>query len=369
MIYRNFKDKELSLLGFGMMRLPEKDDKTVDQEQVNAMVDLALKSGINYFDTAYMYHDGQSEIAAGIALKNYPRDSFYLATKFPAFDANNVDPKKVFEDQLNKCGVDYFDFYLFHCINEKTIANFLNPEFGVIDYFVEQKRLGRIKHLGFSCHGELANLKEFLDKTKDCVEFCQLEINYLDWTLQNGKEKCELVTSYGIPIWIMEPVRGGRIAKFNDEITAKLRALRPDASTPAWAFRFLQGVDNIGMILSGMSNIEQLKDNLKTFEELKPLNEEELKLIFEIAEYLKDDVPCTGCEYCIGHCPMSIKIPEIIKCYNKMRVAVNDEEIKKLDSLEVKPGDCIGCGACAAVCPQGIDIPSFINKTTELYNK
>ena len=372
MIYKQFKEKKLSLLGFGMMRLPVKEDKkTVDQEKVNEMVDLAYKGGVNYFDTAWIYMDGQSEAVTGKALSKYPRESYNLATKYPCGQIEKEDPEGIFEEQLKRCGVDYFDFYLFHSVNDKNIDTFLNPEIGIIDYFKKQKELGRIKHLGFSCHASIPNMKRFLEATKGLVEFCQLQTNYVDWTLQNCKEKYEIVESYGLPLWVMEPVRGSRIAKFNEETTNRLRALRPDESTPAWAFRFLQGLDNISMILSGMSNVEQIEDNLKTFEELKPLNEEEKEVIFDIAEFVKLEVPCTGCEYCVSHCPNNIYIPKLMKTFNRMRLTVEQSEIDYIDSLDDanKPSACIACGACAQVCPQAINIPDILAKVDNYYKE
>ena len=372
MIYKKYKDKNLSLLGFGMMRLPLKDDKTIDQELTNKMVDLAIKNGVNYFDTAYFYLNSQSENATRIALEKYSRESYYLATKFPGHELKGDKyPQEVFENQLKNCGVEYFDFYLLHCIKDDNIDTYLDPKWGIVDYFLEQKRLGRIKHLGFSHHGSYENLKAFLEAVGDKIDFCQLQTNYVDWTLSQIKEKNDLLIQYNIPLWVMEPVRGGRIASFNDEITQKLKALRPNESIPSWAFRFVQGIDNVGMILSGMSALEQVEDNLKTFEDYKPLNEEEMKLLAEIVDFIKNDVPCTGCEYCMSHCPIGINIPELIKCYNKMRISVKQEQLDEIDKIDdsVKPHSCIGCGACSDICPQHIAVPKIMKAVSEIYNK
>lgn len=370
MLYKDFKEKKLSLLGFGMMRLPIKEDKSIDQELTNKLVDLAIEKGVNYFDTAIFYHDRTSEKATGIALNRYPRESFNLATKYHVltYKDEGKTPAEVFEGQLEKCGVDYFDFYLLHNVSDKTIDDYLSEEIGCLDYFIKQKELGRIKHLGFSCHGSLECLKRFLKEAGDKMEFCQLQINYVDWTMQQGKEKVDLLREHHLLLWIMEPVRGGRIAKFNDEITAKFKALRPNDSIAKWAFRFVQGIDISTMILSGMNTLEQVEDNIKTFENYDPLNKQEQALLDEVAEFVKDAVPCTGCEYCKEHCPMTIDIPEMIKHYNNMRIAVNKEDLDYINSLDdsLKPTACLSCGACTNACPQNIDVPDIMKKITEL---
>ena len=371
MLYKEFKEKKLSLLGFGMMRLPVNEDKTINQELTNKLVDLAIEHGVNYFDTAIFYHDRTSEKATGIALSRYPRDSYNLATKYHVltYKEDGKTPAEVFEGQLEKCGVDYFDFYLLHNVSDKTIDDYLSEEIGCIDYFIKQKELGRIKHLGFSCHGSLECLKRFLEIMDGKMEFCQLQINYVDWTMQQGKEKVDLLREHNIPLWIMEPVRGGRIAKFNDEITAKFKALRPDDSIAKWAFRFVQGIDIVGMILSGMSSMEHVEDNLKTFVEYDPLNKDEQALLDEVADFVKDNVPCTGCEYCKPNCPLGIDIPEMIKHYNNMRVAVSKEDLDYINSLDdtLKPSACLSCGACTNACPQNIDVLDIMTKTNKLY--
>ena len=370
MIYKRFKDKDLSLLGFGMMRLPVKEDKEIDQEQVNLMVDEAIKNGVNYFDTAYFYLNGKSEISVGIALNRYSRDSYYLADKFPGnILKGDIHPEEIFEEQLKKCNTTYFDFYLLHNLCERTVETYTNPKWGIIDYLVKQKELGRIKHLGFSCHAGYECLKDFLTKYKDVFEFVQLQVNYLDWTKQKAKENCELVNSFGLPVWVMEPVRGGKLANFNEEITSKFKKYRKDESVASWGFRFLQSKDYIGMILSGMSNIDQVKDNLKTFEEYKPLNEEEYKLLDEIVDYLKDDVPCTECKYCVNECPMKLEIPKFMEIYNNFRSYISKNDIDYINALDDnhKPTACLACSKCTKVCPQGIKIPTILASVSETY--
>ena len=215
MIYRSFKEKKLSALGFGTMRLPlVEGSKTIDQEAVQTMTDLAMAAGVNYYDTAWPYHDGNSETSIAKALAKYPRDSYYIADKYPGHQlAETYDPADIFEKQLVKLGTDHIDFYLLHNVYEKSYEVYNDPQWGIVDYFIEQRRLGRIRHLGFSCHAEIPTLTAFLDRYGDEMEFCQIQLNYLDWTLQNAKAKYEMLTERGIPVWVMEPVRCGRLAK------------------------------------------------------------------------------------------------------------------------------------------------------------
>ena len=285
MIYSDFQKEKLSLLGFGAMRLPCLADGSIDEAQVAEMVAMAMDAGVNYFDTAYPYHGGQSERVMGRILAHYPRESYYLATKYPGHQilSTGYNPAEIFEEQLQKCGVDYFDFYLLHNVNEKSMEVYMDPRWGIVDYFKEQKRLGRIRHLGFSSHAQVEGLEKFLDYCGADMEFCQIQLNYLDWTLQDAKTKCELLTKHNIPIWVMEPVRGGKLAKLPELQEEKLRSLRPEESSAAWCFRWLTEVPNVHVILSGMSDMEQMKDNVKTFSEEKPLTAEERAALEEIA--------------------------------------------------------------------------------------
>lgn len=371
MIYRNFQDKNLSLLGFGAMRLPEKDG-VIDEETLKEMMDHAIANGINYFDTAYPYHGGQSERVLGRLLKHYPRESFYLATKFPGHQiSDSYDPSAIFEEQLEKCGVEYFDFYLLHNVCESSIATYQDPQWGIIDYFKEQKRLGRIRHLGFSSHGRLDNLRKFLDKHGDDMEFCQIQLNYLDWSLQNAKAKYELLTERNIPVWVMEPVRGGKLVNLPETDIEKLKNLRPDASAASWGFRFLMGLPNVGMILSGMSNMEQMTDNVKTFSSDRPLSDPETELLFEIAEGMKDSVPCTACRYCCDGCPQGLDIPTLISVYNETKISAGGILSMYFESLpeDKRPDACIGCGLCTHSCPQQIDVPQVMKDLAETVAK
>lgn len=370
MLTNTFQELTLSRLGFGAMRLPVigGDAANIDEKQVDEMVDYAIAHGINYFDTAYPYHGGMSEKVMGKSLSRYPRESYFLATKYPGHQiSSSYDPAAIFEEQLQKCGVEYFDFYLLHNVNESSIQVYEDPKWGIVDYFLEQKRLGRIKHLGFSCHGQLDTLRAFLDFCGDKMEFCQLQLNYVDWTLQSGKEKYELVTQRGLGVWVMEPVRGGRLARLSDEESAKLHSLRPEESNAAWAFRFLQGLPNVKMILSGMSNLPQMVENVETFREDKPLTEAQRGALLEIAEGMKNAVPCTACRYCCDGCPKGLDIPMLIGTYNDLRFSPAINVSMRLEALpeDKRPTACIGCGKCTHACPQGIDVPAAMKGLAE----
>ena len=345
MIYRDFQDLKLSGLGMGAMRLPviDGDDSRIDAAAAEEMVAYAMEHGINYYDTAWGYHNGQSEIVMGNALKKYPRDKFYLATKFPGYDLSNFGKaEEIFEKQLEKCQVEYFDFYLFHNVCEMNIDAYLdNEKYGTYDY--------------------LDVIKRFLEAYGKDMEFCQLQINYLDWSFQDAKAKVELLREYGIPVWVMEPLRGGKLASLSDENTQKLKELRPDEDVPAWAFRFLQSLPDVKVVLSGMSNMEQLQANIRTYEEEKPLKDEEMKTLLGIADSMleKKTLPCTACHYCVSHCPQGLDIPALLELYNEhcfteggfiAPMALSSYEDDK------KPGACIGCRSCEAVCPQQIKI-------------
>lgn len=365
MIYRDFQDLKLSGLGMGAMRLPviDGDDSRIDAAAAEEMVAYAMEHGVNYYDTAWGYRGGQSEIVMGNALKKYPRDKFYLATKFPGYDLTNFGKaEEIFEKQLEKCQVDHFDFYLFHNVCEMNIDAYLDDEkYGTYDYLIRQKKNGRIRHLGFSAHGKYDVIKRFLEAYGKDMEFCQLQINYLDWTFQDAKAKVELLREYGIPVWVMEPLRGGKLASLSDQNTQKLKELRPDEGTPAWAFRFLQSLPEVKVVLSGMSNMEQLKANIHTYEEEKPLNEEEMKTLLGVAGSMleKKTLPCTACHYCVSHCPQELDIPALLELYNEHCFTEGGFIAPMALSSyaeDKKPSACIGCRSCEAVCPQQIKI-------------
>ena len=377
MIYRDFQGVKLSALGMGCMRLPVLDGNyaKVDIETVRQMVAYAMEKGVNYFDTAWPYHGGASEKALGEVLGDYPRDSFYLATKFPGFDVNNMGKvKEIFETQLERCQVEYFDFYLFHNVCELNIEAYLDPQYGILDYLLEQKKNGRIRHLGFSAHGTIETVERFLDAYGEHMEFCQIQLNWLDYKMQNAKAKVELLKERNIPIWVMEPVRGGKLVNIAPAYEAELKALRPEAGVVEWAFRFLQSIPEVTVTLSGMSNMEQLKDNVATYETDKPLSEVEVQKLFSVARDMtaKNTLPCTACRYCTEHCPMGLDIPKIIELYNEHVYSgggfLAPMAIRAMPE-EKKPSACIGCRACEAVCPQNIKISEMMSDFVERLKK
>lgn len=372
MIYSNFKDLSISALGFGTMRLPtvDGDNAKIDQARVNEMFDYAIEQGVNYFDTAWGYHSGMSEIAVGEALKNHPRDKFYLASKFPGYDVSNMGKTpEIFARQLEKCQVDYFDFYLVHNVCEANIEYYLDPQYQTVEYLLSEKEKGRIKHLGFSTHASFENFKRFLDAYGEHMEFCQIQLNYLDYEFQDAKAKMEYLKKLNIPVFVMEPVRGGRLAKLSEGELNELRKIRDDESAPALAFRFIQSLPEVIVTLSGMSNFEQVKENIETYKEAKPFSSDEMQKILALGRKMTECVPCTSCRYCTEYCPQGLDIPKLISLYNEQVFSGGGFIVSmNLSSLpeDKRPSACIGCGACQAVCPQNIKIPEifedFVNR-------
>jgi predicted aldo/keto reductase-like oxidoreductase len=369
----------------GNMRLPKIPDQgeKIDVQKARKIIEAAYEQGINYFDTAYRYHAGESELVVGDVLSQYPRDSFYLATKMPGHmmhyskgnysftgllaHAPERSPAELFEEQLEKCRVDYFDFYLLHNLCETAYDFYTNEEIGIVDYLLEQKKKGRIRHLGFSAHCLPETLEKFL-AWRDCFEFVQIQLNYLDWTLQNAKKKYEILTGRNIPVWVMEPCRGGRLANFDEKTNALLKKMRTNDSIASWAFRWLQALPNVQVVLSGMNTIEQLQDNSKTFSENIPLTHEEREVLGNVVKTLASLVPCTVCRYCTEGCPQNLDIPRLIALFNEMS---NDPTpslgftIAALKENEM-PSNCTACGNCTRTCPQSIDIPDIMKKLAKL---
>ncbi|MBQ9586019.1 MAG: aldo/keto reductase [Muribaculaceae bacterium] len=364
MEYKEYKDITISRLGFGNMRLPEKDGR-IDREKSSAMIDRAMKGGVTYYDTAFMYHHEDSETFLGEVLPSYPRESFYLATKFNI--GFNPDYRHVFETQLKKLKTDYFDFYLIHAIGDNTIHPYV--EDGSVAYLIEQKEKGRIRNLGFSCHASIESLKWFVEQYD--WDFAQIQLNCFDWLFSHTQEEYKILEERNIPIVVMEPVRGGRLSRLVPEAEAMLREAHPDWSLASWMFRFVRSLPQVQVILSGMSTMEQVEDNLRTFDDDNNFTEADRDLLFRAMEMFKSQmqVPCTACRYCTDDCPMGINIPEFLKLYNKYKIDGDfglKDLLAKVESIS-PPSECLNCGSCASHCPQSIDIPSIMTEMGEKF--
>lgn len=369
MIYKDFQNLKLSALGMGTMRLPLKNGgySDIDKAETEKMVEYALQNGINYFDTAWGYHDGQSETVIGKILEKYSRKSYMLATKFPGYDLSNMDKvQEIFEKQLEKCRVDYFDFYLVHNVCELNINDYLDPRHGIHDYLLSQKKNGRIRHLGFSAHGSYDVIERFLDAYGKDMEFCQLQINWIDWNFQNAKTKTELLRKWNLPIWVMEPLRGGKLTSLPDNYENELKSLRPNETVTEWSFRFLQSIPDVCVTLSGMSNFEQLKQNIKIFETEKALSDTEFNILLRMADEMtkKKSLSCTACRYCTSHCPQELDIPQLLSLYNE-HIFTDGGFIAPMALAALpqdkQPSSCLGCRSCEAVCPQQIKISEVMS--------
>ena len=387
MIYKTFKDKEISMLGLGNMRLPtEGEGKHISEQNARELIEYAYENGVNYFDTAYGYHSGESERFVGKVLSQYPRDTWYLASKMPghmmdykngelSFKGYMVGSKiksceEIFEEQLEKCGVDYFDFYLLHNLCETSYDFYTDEDLRIVDYLLEQKKAGRIRHLGFSAHGRAETIDRFLNEY-NCFEFVMIQLNYMDWVLQDAGKKYEVITRHGLPVVVMEPCRGGKLASLGEEQDALLKAARPKDSVASWAFRYLQSLPNVSVILSGMTTMEQLKENISTLSKNDPVNEPEKVILDKAMESLMSLVPCTSCRYCCDDCPQSLDIPKLISLYNEMSFEKSftmQFTTGAMTEAEM-PSACIACGACNEMCPQNIDIPDIMKKFAEILEK
>ena len=360
-------------LGFGLMRLPEKDG-VIDHEQVCNMVDKYMKAGMNYFDTAYVYHGGKSEVEAREALvKRYPRDSFMLATKLPAWEIRKPeDVERLFNEQLERAGVDYFDFYLLHSIEDGSNYD-TYVKYDCFDWCMKRKAEGKIKHFGFSFHGSPELLKTVLDAHPE-VEFVQIQYNYIDRTnpVVRSQELYEILRERNIPIIVMEPVRGGMLAGLAPELDAKFKARQPDKSIASWALRFIGSLPGIMTILSGMSTEEQMDDNIGTFSSFEPMAEDEFKIVDEVTDAILSmpQIGCTACKYCCDGCPMKISIPDVFRTINTLRRYPDDWRSKNfyagLTQRSGKASSCIGCGQCERVCPQHLPIIELMKEAADI---
>ena len=358
----------LPLLGFGAMRLPLLPSGKVDMEHTKAMVDYYMQSGMNYFDTAYMYHEGESELIVKEAVtKRYPRESFILADKLPIWSVKEkADVSKIFNEQLEKCGVDYFDYYLLHALNTKNSD--LCEEFGAYEYMLDMKKQGKIKHFGFSFHGK-AECIEYILAAHPEMEFVQLQLNYFDW-LGDHKPIYEIALKYNKPIIIMEPVRGGMLTKLPPAVEKMFLDANPNASPASWAMRWVAELDGVVNVLSGMSNMQQLQDNIATLKNPAPLTASEREIINQAAQTLQNMplIPCTACNYC-KTCPEGLPIADILDMYNEFQQKGRglfglNQRHKKMEGKTAL--DCTGCGICSPICPQAIDIPEVISQIKTL---
>ena len=363
-------------LGFGLMRLPVTGEK-IDEPTLCKMVDAYLEAGLNYFDTAYVYHSGNSEKAVKKVLtERHPRDSFYLATKLPAWMIRTKEDRdRIFNEQLERCGVDYFDFYLLHSIEDGPNGN-TYEKFDCFNWGLQKKAEGKIRHFGFSFHGSPAYLKEVLDAHPE-VEFVQIQLNYADWTnpVVRSGELYEILRSRNIPMIIMEPVKGGTLASLSPDLEAKYKAVHPDKSIASWALRFVGSLPGVMTILSGMSSPEQMQDNLSTFRNFEPLSEEERAVVDQVRAIMLNvpQIGCTSCHYCTDGCPMKISIPDIFRTVNTMKLYNEEFRPKQFYNSLVtrsgRAGDCIQCGQCESVCPQHLPIIELLQEASTLLDK
>lgn len=367
---RTIEDKNVSLLGFGCMRLPTAKGK-IDYEQTEKMVDYAVKNGVNYFDTAYPYHGGESEIVIGRILKSYPRDTYYIADKFPIWLVKTADDiERIFEEQLIKLGVDYIDFYLMHSMERSSMKTF--EDLKIYDFFKRQKELGRIKNLGFSFHDVPKTLQEIVDNYE--WDFAQIQMNYLDWSYMEAETLYSILEDKNIPIVVMEPIRGGFLADPSPEAAKIAGKLERKPSLAVLALKWAANYPSVKVILSGMSDMTQLEENVSVFSDYIPITNREITAIDEILHIIEGNktIPCTGCRYCMD-CDFGVDIPELFKIYNHYLVVKDDFrtgiQYSKYFDDDRKPENCITCGACSDKCPQHIDIPNqleIVKKTLNL---
>ena len=364
---------KMSKLGFGLMRLPEKDGE-IDLERVKTMVNSYMQAGMNYFDTAYVYHGGKSEVAAREALvKRYPRESFMIATKLPAWEIKKEsDIDRIFSEQCERAGVDYFDFYLLHSIEDGSNYD-TYVKYDCFNWGLKMKEEGRIKHIGFSYHGSPELLEKIVDAHPE-MEFVQIQLNYLDRTnpVVQSQKLYDILHKRNIPMIIMEPVRGGMLSNMAPEIEAKFKAKRPNDSIASWALRYAASLEGVMTVLSGMSNEEQMEDNIKTFTNFEPVTDDEMKIIDEVTDAILKipQIGCTSCRYCTDGCPMSISIPDVFRTINTLRRYPDDWRAKNfysgLVSRSGKAGDCVGCGQCEGVCPQHLPIIDLLKEASQI---
>lgn len=356
---------EVSLLGYGLMRLPLKDRRNqseIDKEKAQELIDRAMAGGVNYYDTAWVYHQGMSERFAGEALKKYPRESYNLADKMPVWEVKSLDDaKRIFQEQLDRCQVEYFDYYLLHSLNGGAWPNVRDN--GALEYARQMRKEGKVKYLGFSFHGDNKDLAVIADEGG--WDFAQIQLNYFDWD-DYSKEQYEILTSHGIPVVIMEPLKGGELANLRPKTLEMLTDARPGTTAAQWAFEFIASLPNVLTILSGMTYMENVEENLKTFSPIEPLDEKGKELLAKVKEFMKEEgkIPCTTCRYCTP-CPVGVAIPDIFKMYNNYRSSLV-KWMSQREYFQLEKGSradaCVECGACLKKCPQKINIPEELKR-------
>ena len=363
-------DAEVSLLGFGLMRLPtiNGESSKIDYPKAQAMIDRAFRAGVNYFDTAYVYHGKTSEVFAGETLSRYPRDSYYLATKMPTWDPVRTedDVARIFDEQMSKCRTSYFDFYLVHSLNAERIDTL---DRNIYRYLRKKKEEGAIRRLGFSFHDHSGSLKEIVNRYE--WDFVQVQINYVDWDTADAKILYDTLTDKGLPVIVMEPIKGGTLARLNDQTMNVLKKCDPQAGAASWALRFAASLPNVMTVLSGMTEPEHVEENIKTFSPFRPLSDAERGALAEavVAYHSTGTIPCTGCRYCM-ECPSGVEIPKVLAQYNhylltKNKVNYENQYCTLRDSE--KAHNCVNCGKCVKLCPQKINIPVHMKEVADFF--
>lgn len=370
-----FNNTQVSRLGLGTMRLPCKTslkreaNPLIDYIKGQQLVDIAYKNGVNYFDTAYMYHVGKSEKFIGQALKKYPRDTYFLADKLPIWLCKTPsDMLKIFNKQLERTGIDCFDFYLLHSLDKENFEKC--EQYKAYDFVKEMQAKGLVKNIGFSFHGTVDDLKEII--ASHDWDFAQIQMNYLDWENQDAKTQYRLLTEAKIPIIVMEPVRGGKLANDVPKIAQEqMKNYAPDKSIASWAIRFVASHNNVMTILSGMNSIEQMSDNVDSLTDFVPMTDTELKICKNTADLINkaDIIPCTGCDYC-ADCPKGVKISTVFSVYNSYKngTVTLEQSRREYNKISVNAEKCVACGKCKTHCPQSIDIPKMLSTIKEFYS-